>query len=455
MDPFFIKAIQLLLSLSLLIVLHELGHFIPARIFKVKVEKFFLFFDVNFALFKKKIGDTVYGIGWLPLGGYVKIAGMIDESMDKEQMAQEPKPWEFRSKPAWQRLIIMIGGVTVNLLLGCAIYVMIMFVWGTWQVTPTDMPNGFAVADQFKEYGFEDGDQVLAVNGEPLDHVLDVNRYLMLRDVSDVTVRHENGDQETIAIPEDVGSRMFESGIYMPFVPIERPIIDSVLPESPAQLAGLQAGDSVVSINSIDIGYWHQLTNLVGENKDGPMELVVKRRGVLEGVSVSELDHEEQGDLYEIISITPGKDGNLGITTRNTVEAQKQEYSFGESISAGFNYGYWQLRDYIAQFEYVFTKQGATQVGGFGAIGSLFPDQWNWLQFWNTTAFISIILAFMNILPIPALDGGHVMFLLYEMITGRKPNDKFMEYAQMVGFFILIALVLFANGNDIYRWLFE
>lgn len=455
MDPFFIKAIQLLLSLSLLIVLHELGHFIPARIFKVKVEKFFLFFDVNFALFKKKIGDTVYGIGWLPLGGYVKIAGMIDESMDKEQMAQEPKPWEFRSKPAWQRLIIMIGGVTVNLLLGCAIYVMIMFVWGTWQVAPTDMPNGFAVADQFKEYGFEDGDQVLAVNGEPLDHVLDVNRYLMLRDVSDVTVRHENGDQETIAIPEDVGSRMFESGIYMPFVPIERPIIDSVLPESPAQLAGLQAGDSVVSINSIDIGYWHQLTNLVGENKDGPMELVVKRRGVLEGVSVSELDHEEQGDLYEIISITPGKDGNLGITTRNTVEAQKQEYSFGESISAGFNYGYWQLRDYIAQFEYVFTKQGATQVGGFGAIGSLFPDQWNWLQFWNTTAFISIILAFMNILPIPALDGGHVMFLLYEMITGRKPNDKFMEYAQMVGFFILIALVLFANGNDIYRWLFE
>ena len=455
MDPFFIKAIQLLLSLSLLIVLHELGHFIPARIFKVKVEKFFLFFDVNFALFKKKIGDTVYGIGWLPLGGYVKIAGMIDESMDKEQMAQEPKPWEFRSKPAWQRLIIMIGGVTVNLLLGCAIYVMIMFVWGTWQVAPTDMPNGFAVADQFKEYGFEDGDQVLAVNGEPLDHVLDVNRYLMLRDVSDVTVRHENGDQETIAIPEDVGSRMFESGIYMPFVPIERPIIDSVLPESPAQLAGLQAGDSVVSINSIDIAYWHQLTNLVGENKDGPMELVVKRRGVLEGVSVSELDHEEQGDLYEIISITPGKDGNLGITTRNTVEAQKQEYSFGESISAGFNYGYWQLRDYIAQFEYVFTKQGATQVGGFGAIGSLFPDQWNWLQFWNTTAFISIILAFMNILPIPALDGGHVMFLLYEMITGRKPNDKFMEYAQMVGFFILIALVLFANGNDIYRWLFE
>lgn len=455
MDPFFIKAIQLLLSLSLLIVLHELGHFIPARIFRVKVEKFFLFFDVNFALFKKKIGDTVYGIGWLPLGGYVKIAGMIDESMDKEQMAQEPKPWEFRSKPAWQRLIIMIGGVTVNLLLGCAIYVMIMFVWGTWQVAPTDMPNGFAVADQFKEYGFEDGDQVLAVNGEPLDHVLDVNRYLMLRDVSDVTVRHENGDQETIAIPEDVGSRMFESGIYMPFVPIERPIIDSVLPESPAQLAGLQAGDSVVSINSIDIGYWHQLTNLVGENKDGPMELVVKRRGVLEGVSVSELGQEEQGDLYEIISITPGEDGNLGITTRNTVEAQKQEYSFGESISAGFNYGYWQLRDYIAQFEYVFTKQGATQVGGFGAIGSLFPDQWNWLQFWNTTAFISIILAFMNILPIPALDGGHVMFLLYEMITGRKPNDKFMEYAQMVGFFILIALVLFANGNDIYRWLFE
>lgn len=455
MDPFFIKAIQLLLSLSLLIVLHELGHFIPAKIFKVKVEKFFLFFDVNFALFKKKIGDTVYGIGWLPLGGYVKIAGMIDESMDKEQMAQEPKPWEFRTKPAWQRLIIMVGGVTVNLLLGCAIYVMIMFVWGTWHVAPSDMPNGFAVAEQFKEYGFEDGDQVLAVNGEPLDHVLDVNRYLMLRDVKDVTVLHNNGEEEKIPVPEDVGSRMFESGVYMPFVPIERPIIDSVVPGSPAELAGLRAGDSVVSINSIDIGYWHQLTGMVGENKDSPMELVVKRGGKFEGIPVSELSEEQQGDLFEIISITPGEDGNLGIAIASTVEPKKRDYSFGESISAGFNYGYWQLRDYISQFKYVFTKQGASQVGGFGAIGSLFPDQWNWLQFWNTTAFISIILAFMNILPIPALDGGHVMFLLYEMITGRKPNDKFMEYAQMVGFFILIALVLYANGNDIYRWLFE
>lgn len=455
MDPFFIKAIQLLLSLSILIVLHELGHFIPAKMFGVKVEKFFLFFDVKFALFKKKIGDTVYGIGWLPLGGYVKIAGMIDESMDTEQMAEEPKPWEFRSKPAWQRLIIMIGGVTVNLLLGCAIYVMIMFVYGTWHVTPADMPNGFAVADDFKEYGFQDGDQILAVNGEPLDHVLDINKYLMLRDVSDVTVQHQNGEEERISVPEDVGTRMFQSGIYMPFVPIERPIIDSVLPGSPAELAGLRAGDSIVSINNSDIGYWHQLTSMVGENKDQEMELVVKRDGQFKGIPMDEMDQEQQGELYESILIRPGEDGNLGIYSRNSLSPKKREYSLGESITAGFNYGYWQLRDYVSQMKYVFTKQGARQVGGFGAIGSMFPDQWNWLQFWNTTAFISIILAFMNILPIPALDGGHVMFLLYEMVTGRKPNDRFMEYAQMVGFFILIALVLYANGNDIYRWLFE
>lgn len=455
MDPFFIKAIQLLLSLSILIVLHELGHFIPAKMFGVKVEKFFLFFDVKFALFKKKIGDTVYGIGWLPLGGYVKIAGMIDESMDTEQMAEEPKPWEFRSKPAWQRLIIMLGGVTVNLLLGCAIYVMIMFVYGTWHVTPDDMPNGFAVADDFKEYGFQDGDQVLAVNGEPLDHVLDVNKFLMLRDVSEVTVQHQNGEEERISVPEDIGSRMFQSGIYMPFVPIERPIIDSVLPGSPAELAGLRAGDSVVSINSIDIGYWHQLTSMVGENKGQELELVVKRDGQFQGVPLDEMDQEQQGDLYESIVLSPGEDGNLGIYSRTSVSPKKKEYSIGESIAAGFNYGYWQLRDYVSQMQYVFTKQGARQVGGFGAIGSMFPDQWNWLQFWNTTAFISIILAFMNILPIPALDGGHVTFLLYEMVTGRKPNDRFMEYAQMIGFFILIALVLYANGNDLYRWLFE
>lgn len=454
MDPFFIKAIQLFLSLSILIVLHELGHFIPAKIFKVKVEKFFLFFDVKFALFKKKIGDTVYGMGWLPLGGYVKIAGMIDESMDKEQMSKPPQPWEFRSKPAWQRLIIMLGGVTVNIVLGFVIYMMILFVWGSGYVSAEDMPNGFAVADTFKEYGFEDGDRILEVNGNDFRNSLDINKHLFLRDVKNITVRHQNGEEETISIPEDIGSQMFQKGVMQPFVPIERPVLDSIQPGSPAELAGLQPGDEIVSVNEIEIGYWHELTREVQKNNDKSVRLVIRREGRFESIPV-DAEGELKGGELQTISLTPNEEGNLGVYINREVTPQFEDYSFGESIKKGFSYGYWTLHDYVAKFKYVFTKKGATQVGGFGAIGGLFPDSWNWQAFWGTTAFISIILAFMNILPIPALDGGHVTFLLYEMVTGRKPNDKFMEYAQMVGFFILIALVLFANGNDLYRWLFE
>ncbi len=438
MDPFIVKAIQLLLSLSLLIVLHEFGHFIPAKLFKTRVEKFFLFFDVKFALFKKKIGDTVYGIGWLPLGGYVKISGMIDESMDKEQMAQPPQEWEFRSKPAWQRLIIMLGGVTVNLVLGFLLFMMILFVWGTNYVGPDEMPEGFAVVDEFKEFGFEDGDRVLKVNGEELQNSLDINRKLFMRDVNTVTVLHQNGAEETINIPENIGEQMFEDGIMQPFIPIQRPILDSVAAKTAADVAGLQKGDSIISINDQEIGYWHEMTKNTRANKNKEIEIVFKRDVEIKSVMA-----------------TPDEDGILGVTPRRDFEVKTQQYSFAESISEGFKDGYWTLRDYVYQFKYVFTKKGATQVGGFGAIGGMFPDAWNWQAFWHTTALISIILAFMNILPIPALDGGHVMFLLYEMITGRKPNEKFMEYAQMVGFFILIALVLYANGNDIYRAIFD
>ena len=456
MDPFFIKAIQLFLSLSILIILHELGHFIPAKIFKVKVEKFFLFFDVKFAIFKKKIGDTVYGMGWLPLGGYVKIAGMIDESMDKEQMSKPPQPWEFRSKPAWQRLIIMLGGVTVNILLGFFIYMMVLFVWGSGYVSAENMPNGFAVADAFKEYGFEDGDRILAVNGEELRHSPDINKYLFLRDVENVTVVHPDGEKEIIPIPEDIGSEMFQKGVMQPFVPIQYPILDTVVEGSPADLAGLQEGDEIISINDIEIGYWHEFTREAEKNLEESLKLVVKRDGQFEGIPIeAEGEEDLEGVLHEI-NVTPNEEGIIGVAPAlGNIEVQYVDYSLGESIEKGFSYGYWKLHDYVAQFKYVFTAKGATQVGGFGAIGGLFPDVWNWQGFWLTTAFISIILAFMNILPIPALDGGHVAFLLYEMISGRKPNDKFMEYAQMVGFFILIALVLFANGNDIYRWLFE
>ncbi len=438
MDPFIVKAIQLLLSLSLLIILHEFGHFIPAKLFKTRVEKFFLFFDVKFALFKKKIGDTVYGIGWLPLGGYVKISGMIDESMDKEQMSQPPQPWEFRSKPAWQRLIIMLGGVTVNLVLGFLIFMMILFVWGTNYVGPKQMPEGFAVADSFKDYGFQDGDRILQVNGKDLQNSIDINRYLFMRDVKTVTALHQNGKKETITIPDEIGTKMFQNGVMQPFVPIQRPVLDSVVADMAAEKAGLKKGDSIISLNDQEIGYWHEIGPISTENENKQIQVVYERNGEIKGAMV-----------------TPDENGLLGITPQRNFKVQTQKYSLGESISEGFDDGYWTLRDYIYQFKYVFTKKGATQLGGFGAIGGLFPDIWDWQLFWHTTALISIILAFMNILPIPALDGGHVMFLMYEMITGRKPNDKFMEIAQMVGFIILIALVLYANGNDIYRWLFE
>jgi regulator of sigma E protease len=435
MTPFVVKALQLILSLSILIVLHELGHFIPAKIFKTRVEKFFLFFDVKFALVKKKIGDTVYGIGWLPLGGYVKISGMIDESMDKEQMAQPPQPWEFRSKPSWQRLIIMLGGVTVNIIVGFAIYSMILGIYGRNITTNADMPNGFAIAEEFKQYGFQDGDKILKVNGEEFENVTDINKYLFLRDVTSIEVKHENGNIQTIAIPEDIGTEMFQKDILKPFVERRDPVIDTVLADYPAAIAGFLKGDKILSVNGTDVAYWHEFTANVVKNKEQESTIIINRDGQ---------------DMTFLVK--PNEDGIVGVN--NFGKSTHIDYTFGESITGGVGFGYNILKDYVAQFKYVFTTKGASQLGGFGAIGNLFPDTWDWMSFWQTTALISIILAFMNILPIPALDGGHVMFLLYEMVSGRKPNDKFMEYAQMIGFFLLIALVLFANGNDIYRAIF-
>lgn len=441
MSPFAVKAIQLLLSLSILIVLHELGHFIPAKIFKTRVEKFFLFFDVKFALLKKKVGETTYGIGWLPLGGYVKIAGMIDESMDKEQMAQPPQPWEFRSKPAWQRLIIMLGGVTVNIIVGFLIYIGIFYSNGQRIVTNENLPNGFSVSQDFKAMGFEDGDQVLQVNGEDFRNLNNLNRHLFLRDVESITVQHPSGTTETIALPEDIGMTMFKAGDLEPFQPMRTTVIDTIYPDFPAGESQLQIGDRVVLVNGTPVTTFRSMAEAVGSNPEKPVALTVVRNGI-----------------QEVVTVTPNEKGQLGINNlarEYTNSFEQVDYTLGESIGGGITYGYNILKDYVYQFKYVFTAEGATQVGGFGAIGNLFPDTWNWTSFWMTTALISIILAFMNILPIPALDGGHVMFLLYEMVSGRKPNDKFMEYAQMVGFFLLIALVLFANGNDIYRWLFE
>lgn len=436
MSPFAVKAIQLLLSLSILIILHELGHFIPAKLFKTRVEKFFLFFDIKFALIKKKIGDTVYGIGWLPLGGYVKISGMIDESMDKEQMAQPPQPWEFRSKPAWQRLIIMLGGVTVNIIVGFVIYMSILFFYGRDVTLNEDLPAGFSVSQEFKEYGFQDGDKILKVNDKEFPFVTQINKDLFLRDIASVTVEHADGSVETLSLPENIGEIMFEKDILRPFEPRLIPKIDTVAADFPAFAAGFQRGDVITSVNGTSIYYWHEFKDELSNSDGNQVEVGVRRAGV-----------------EELLTVTPNEDGIVGIDV--AAYGRTLTYSLGESITGGVSYGYNILKDYVKQFKYVFTSKGATQVGGFGAIGNLFPGKWSWIAFWQTTALISIILAFMNVLPIPALDGGHVMFLLFEMVTGRKPGDKFMEYAQMIGFFLLIALVLFANGNDIYRWLFK
>ena len=436
MDPVLIKVIQFFLSLSLLIILHELGHFIPARLFGTRVEKFFLFFDIKFALIKKKIGETVYGIGWLPLGGYVKISGMIDESMDKEQMQQPPQPWEFRSKPAWQRLIIMLGGVTVNLILGVLIYIMIMFVWGKTIVTESNVPNGLEVSSLVEELGFRDGDVILSFDGVPLENLNDASRILLVRSPETARVRHADGTTETIAIPDDFGQQLFASG-ERPFSALVLAKIMNVESESPAELAGLLSGDIIRGINEQDIDSWQEVLQTFVDYDKPEVELRIERDGLINSYSMAVRE-----------------DNTIGIRVESPdVSATELTYSLDESIVEGIRYGYWTLYDYVAQFKFVFTKQGASQLGGFGTIGSLFPGTWDWQAFWHTTALISIILAFMNVLPIPALDGGHVMFLAYEMITGRKPHDRVMEVAQMIGIFLLLGLFVYANANDLIRFL--
>jgi len=436
---FLIKALQLILSLAILVVLHELGHFIPAKLFKTKVEKFYLFFDWPYSLIKKKIGDTEYGIGILPLGGYVKIAGMIDESMDTEHLNKDPEPWEFRSKPAWQRLIIMLGGVTVNLILGFAIYMMVTFVWGKDIITSENLKDGFEVNEIMKPYGFSDGDKILKVDGQPFENVVDISKYLFLRDVSTVTVQHVNGKIEKLTIPENIGHIMMESGATNPFSPLIAPVIGEVAPNSLAEKFDFKVNDRIVAINDIELVKWQELSQFLQDARNEELSFEIVRDGSKIQKSVVLDEKSELGVSFKIPEIS----------------FTKINYSLSESFSVGYDKAYWILSDYITQFEYVFTPKGITQLGGFGAIGSIFPASWDWQRFWESTALLSLILAFMNLLPIPALDGGHVMFLLYEVFSGRKPNDKFMEYAQMTGFLLLVSLVLFANGNDVYRYFFS
>ncbi|MEM9686792.1 MAG: RIP metalloprotease RseP, partial [Bacteroidota bacterium] len=372
MSPFIIKTLQLLLSLSILIVLHELGHFIPARLFKTRVEKFFLFFDIKFALLKKKIGETVYGIGWLPLGGYVKISGMIDESMDKEQLKQPPQPWEFRSKPAWQRLIIMIGGVTVNLIVGFLIYMMILFVWGQEELKPEHIPDGLAVAEELRQFGFRDGDNILKVNGKELDNALDINRYLLVRDIKTIAVKHSDGTSEVLNIPDSIGSYVFKKGVLAPFTPRRTTVIDTVLQGYPAAEAGMRKGDKIVQLNDTKINFFDEIAQELKRNDKGvPSKAVIERNGTT-----------------DTLVLRPNEEGKLGINSfaYHNITPVKREYALGSAIVKGFSFGYWTLHDYVVQFKYVFTKKGARQIGGFGAIGNLFPAVWNWQSFWYTTA---------------------------------------------------------------------
>jgi len=430
---FFIKAIQFFLSLSIIVILHELGHYIPARIFNTRVERFFLFFDVKYALFKKKIGETVYGVGWLPLGGYVKIAGMIDESMDTEQMKKPPQPWEFRSKPTWQRLIIMLGGIIVNLLLGFLIFMMMFFVWGKNTLPNSSIPLGLGVSKLAEEVGFEKGDQILKVDGKVIDIPTSLSKKFFLENVNEVEVLRSNGRKEVLTIPGDIDERMFQSGEMDLFYVRTPALIDSILPNSPAEISGLQVGDKIKSINNTIITDWGDLNKWKTENDLREFDLTIERRR-----------------SEKTLKIKLGEQSIIGVFPK-PIELKNVSLSLFQSISEGYNYAYSTLYGYVASFKFVFTKKGAQQLGGFGTIGGLFPSEWDWRGFWSTTAFISIILAFMNLLPIPALDGGHVMFLIYEMITGRKPADKFLEYATTLGFILLLALVLYANGNDIYR----
>ncbi len=440
METFFIKALQLILSLSILVVIHEFGHFIFARIFKIRVEKFYLFFDPWFALFryKPKNSETEYGVGWLPLGGYVKIAGMIEESMDKEQLAQPVKPWEFRSKPSWQRLLVMIGGVLFNIILAFFIYSMIVFRWGDSYIPMSHVKQGMEFSETAERVGFRDGDILLLADGkEIIDRGGIVDNFAaQVIDARSVTVLRD-GEQIDIVIPSDFVQQLMRDKKGFAGYKDDLPtVVDMVQRGSEAEKIGLVKGDSLVSVNSVPTPTFQDFRGELQKNRGSEIQIDFYRDGMLQTAS-AKLDSTAV----------------LGFTIATYLVTD--HYSFFGSFPAGVKYGLRTLKGYVAQFKHIFTKEGASSLGGFGTIGNLFPAKWSWYSFWMMTAFLSVILAFMNILPIPGLDGGHVLFLLVEAISGRKPSDKFLEYAQLAGMFLLIGLVLYANGMDIVRAIFK
>lgn len=433
-----IKIAQLLLSLSILVVFHEFGHFIAAKIFKTRVEKFYLFFNPWFSLFKFRFRDTEYGMGWLPLGGYVKISGMIDESLDKEALKQEPQPWEFRSKPAWQRLIIMVGGVTVNVLLAFAIYIGILAVWGE-QYLPTKEVNKYGVvADSIAmEMGIRNGDRILAVNGHYVEDFNKIPMVLILEEARTINVERQ-GEELELVIPEGSLGKLVkqkEPDFLTPRFPFE---VEGFSDNSAAKEAGILVHDKIISINGVPTNFFDEFSREVKANKGETVEAVVIR----------------ENDTLSF-NIPVSDEGVVGVFTNPTkyFTFEEKNYNLLQAIPAGFAKTIDGISNYLKQLKLLFSPEvkAYESVGGFITIGSIFPATWDWQAFWRLTAFLSIMLAILNLLPIPALDGGHVMFLTYEIISGRKPSDKFMEYAQIAGMVILFALLIFANGNDIVK----
>ena len=447
METFLIRALQLMMSLSLLVIIHEGGHFFFAKLFKVRVTKFYLFFDPWFSLFKfkPKNSETEYGVGWLPLGGYVQISGMVDETQNSDDLNHPVEEWEFRAKPAWQRLLIMVGGVMMNFLLALFIYSMILFKWGDQYVALQDMTHGMEFNERAEEIGFRDGDILLSADDKPLER-FDVDMLRAMTEARTVKVSRQ-GKEVEIFLPEI--SLLDVAKDYPPFVePLIPNVVDSVIVGMPFEKAGVCKGDELLAVNGKEINSWNTFLatmnqlkeNAEVENKDkAELTLVYSRAGVRDTVTL-------MTDTLFMVGASANALADYKVTNL--------EYGFFESFPAGIALGVNTLKGYVNDMKYVFTKEGAKSVGGFGTIGSIFPKVWDWHRFWEMTAFLSIILAFMNILPIPALDGGHVLFLLYEIIARRKPSDKFMERAQMAGMILLFALLIWANFNDVVRFLF-
>jgi regulator of sigma E protease len=444
-----LQAGQLLLALSLLVILHEFGHYITARWFKCRVDKFYLFFDPWFSIVKKKIGDTVYGIGWLPLGGYCKIAGMVDESMDKEQIKKPPQPHEYRSKPAWQRLIILLGGIIMNVLLAFIIYAFILMVWGEKKIPTASMKFGVHVVDStLYKIGIRNGDKILTVDGEPIDDYERLRRKILLGN-SMTLLRDEK--EMTLDLPVDLIGQLVEnrnkdiSGFVEPRMPV---MVYSVADTARVYKAGLRKNDQIIGIDSIRLRFFDELQNQLIANKNKSIQLTVLRNG-------QEQSFTAQVDSLGVLGFTPYGKSYKQMDSLGWLKLNVTKYGFFAAFPGGVRKAGTELKFYVDQFKKILNPKtgGYKGMGGFKAMGSIFPKYgWDWEAFWRITAFLSIVLAFMNLLPIPALDGGHVMFTLYEMITRRKPNEKFLEYAQIVGMVLLLGLMLYANGNDWFGW---